>query len=91
MKKQMIYNSANKSERTVHMKYKIIVLSSVTYALKAQSILAREGIDTRLEKLSRTRTLKGCGYGLRISSVMLDRAVKLLNNERIRIVEIIDY
>lgn len=73
------------------MIYKIIVLSSVTYALKAQGMLAREGIDTRLEKLSRTRTLKGCGYGLRISSSKLDRAAQLLNVERIRIVEIIDY
>jgi hypothetical protein len=73
------------------MRYKIIVLSSVTYALKAQGMLAREGVDTRLEKLSRTRTLKGCGYGLRVLSSNLDKAVKLLNLERIRIVEIIDY
>ena len=73
------------------MRYKIIVLSSVTYALKAQGMRARECVDTRLEKLSRTRTLKGCGYGLRISSSKLDRASQLLNVERIRIVEIIDY
>ena len=73
------------------MSFKIIVLSSVTYALKSQSILAREGIGTRLEKLSREKTLKGCGYGLRIENLKLNNAVRILNNERIRIVEIIDY
>ena len=73
------------------MIYKIIVLSSVTYALKAQSALAREGISARLEKLSSDRTLKGCGYGLRIDTVNLDKASRLLYSEKIKIVEIIDY
>lgn len=78
-------------ERNTHMLYKIIVFSSVTYALKAQGILVREGIPSHLEKLTRNMTLKGCGYGLRIERAQTDYAVKILNNEKIRIVEIIDF
>lgn len=73
------------------MIYCIIVMSSVTYALKAQSVLAREGIGTRLEKLTRNRTLKGCGYGLRIEKSKLAEAESLLKKEGVRIVEIIEY
>ena len=73
------------------MNYKIIVLSSVTYALKAQSVLVRDGINTRLEKLASERTAKGCGYGLRIENKHVDKAIILLRNEKIRIIEIIDY
>lgn len=73
------------------MIYAILVMSSVTYALKAQGILARHGIGTRLEKLNKNRSLKGCGYGLRIEKSKLDAAERLLAEENIRIVEIIDY
>ncbi len=73
------------------MIYSILVMSSVTYALKAQGILARQGIGTRLEKLNKNRSLKGCGYGLRIERSKLDLAERLLEEENIRIVEIIRY
>lgn len=72
------------------MIYCIMVMSSVTYALKAQSLLAREGIGTRLEKLTRNRTLKGCGYGLRIERNKLAEAESLLKKDGVRIVEVID-
>lgn len=73
------------------MIYSILVMGSVTYALKAQGILARQGIGTRLEKLNKNRSLKGCGYGLRIERNKLDLAERLLAEENIRIVEIIRY
>lgn len=73
------------------MIYSILVMSSVTYALKAQGLLARQGIGTRLEKLNKNRSLKGCGYGLRIERSKLGIAERLLAEENIRIVEIIDY
>ena len=72
------------------MIYNVIVLSSVTYALKAQGILNRAGINTKLEKLNKDRTLKGCGYGLKIDGTKLNKATAVLKNEKIRIVEIID-
>lgn len=71
--------------------YSIMVMSSVTYALKAQGVLSREGIGTRLEKLTKTQTSKGCGYGLRIEKSKLSEAVSILKNEKIRIIEITEY
>ena len=74
-----------------NMIYCIIVMSSVTYALKAQSILARDGIGSRLEKLTRNRTLKGCGYGLRIEKSKLSQAESALKTEGVKIVEVVEY
>jgi hypothetical protein len=71
------------------MIYSIMVMSSVTYALKAQGILAREGIGTRLEKLNKSQTLKGCGYGLRVDKSKLPEAAAIMKREKIRIIEII--
>lgn len=73
------------------MMYGILVMSSVTYALKAQGVLARNGIGTRLEKLNKNRSLRGCGYGLRIEKSKINAAQRLLSDENIRIVEIVDY
>ncbi len=73
------------------MIYSIIVFSSVTYALKAQSLLAREGIGTRLEKLNKDQTLKGCGYGLRIEKKKIAEATSILKKEKVKIVEVIEY
>ncbi len=71
--------------------YSIMVMSSVTYALKAQGILARAGMGTKLEKLNKSRSLKGCGYGLKIERAWLDRAQELLKGENIKVVEIIEF
>lgn len=73
------------------MIYCIMVMSSVTYALKAQGVLAREGIGTRLEKLTKTQTSKGCGYGLRMEKSKLSEAVGILKKEKINVVEVIEY
>lgn len=73
------------------MIYSILVMSSVTYALKAQGILDREGIGTRLEKLNKSQTLRGCGYGLRIEKSKVEKATGILKDEHIRLMEIIDY
>lgn len=73
------------------MIYCIMVMSSVTYALKGQSILAQNGLGTRLEKLTRNKSLKGCGYGLRIEKLKLTEAQSILKKEGVKVVEIIDY
>lgn len=73
------------------MIYCIMVFSSVTYALKAQGVLSKEGIGTRLEKLNKNQTLKGCGYGLRIERSKLSEATRIMKREKIRVVEVIDY
>lgn len=73
------------------MRYRILVMSSVTYALKAQGILAHEGIPTRLEKLLKDQSVRGCGYGLRIENSKIPRAKEILGAQNIKVTEIIEY
>ena len=69
------------------MGYTVIVLSSVTYALKAQRILMSQGISSLLEKLTTTQSKRGCGYGLRVTDANLERALSILKKERIRVTD----
>ena len=77
-------------ERSIFMNRTVIVLSSVTYALKAQKVLIENGISGILEKLSADRTGKGCGYGVKIASANLERAVEILRKNRIRVMATLD-
>lgn len=58
--------------------YKTLVLSSVTYAHKAQSILSRAGIRSTIMRSAAVRAVKGCAYGLRLQAEQVDRAAELL-------------
>lgn len=69
------------------MGYTVIVLSSVTYALKAQRILMTQGISSLIEKLTSTQSKRGCGYGVRVADATLERALTVLKKERIRVTD----
>lgn len=71
------------------MSYTVIVLSSVTYALKAQGILTGEGIKTNIEKLTQTQSRKGCGYGLRVSDINVNSALAILKREHIKVTDLV--
>lgn len=71
------------------MTYNIIIFSSVTYALKAQSLFEKEGIKGRLEKLKKDYKLNGCGYGLKIRNSDVLEAQKIANREGIKIIDIL--
>jgi len=45
-----------------------IILSSVTYAVRAREVLLRYDIKALCEKLPASVTGCGCGYGLRVCS-----------------------
>ena len=69
------------------MGYTVIVLSSVTYALKAQRILMTQGISSLIEKLTSTQSKRGCGYGVRVADANLESALTVLKKERIRVTD----
>lgn len=46
------------------MKENNIKFKSMTMAIKAQKLLEKEKIKTKLEKVSNLRSLNGCGYQL---------------------------
>lgn len=56
----------------------IMVLSSVTYAMKARDLLSAQGIRSELTRSSAIRKVRGCGYGLRIRTQDKERALGIL-------------
>jgi len=72
------------------MEYRYIVFSSVTYSLRAMSLLQKIGIASRLEKIKNIPSLGGCGYALAVKSNMLDSAVDAIVRDGTRIIEILD-
>lgn len=73
------------------MDTKYLIFSSVTYALRAMSLLKSKGLGSRLEKIKNISSLNGCGYALAVDMRILDAAVSLIQNEGIRIIDILDY
>lgn len=61
---------------------RLIVVSSVTYALKSRDLLFQRGIKAYIERLPRTRE-SGCGYGVYVpqrtdeASALRDAGVKV--------------
>ena len=69
--------------------YKTLVLSSVTYAHKAQSILSRAGIRSTIMRSAAVRAVKGCAYGLRLQAEQVDRSAELLAAQSISVLAIV--
>ena len=72
------------------MNTKYLVFSSVTFALRSMTLLKRYGIDSRLEKIKDISSLGGCGYALALKKDIVDNALYLINNEGIRVIDILD-
>ena len=57
---------------------KIIILSSVTYALKAQELLKTNGIYANITRSRAVRNIRGCGYGISFDKSLGEKAQGLL-------------
>ena len=58
----------------------VIIVSSVTYAMKGQSALSERGITSARTRAEGVRCVKGCGYGLRIYGDISEAALTLKRN-----------
>lgn len=67
----------------------IILLTSITYVYKSQNILSNNGIKSGVKKLQARHSRKGCGYGLEVHEYDLYESTRLLEEQRIKIIEII--
>ena len=65
------------------MSKQFIVVGSVTYAMRGRDALSRNGIGSRIEKISNSK-LGGCGYALYVPD-NFDEAVRLLREKGIKI------
>ncbi len=65
---------------------KVLVLSSITYALKAQELLKNNGIYATLTRSRAVRSVRGCGHGLSFDEALYEKAKTLLVDSGIPIV-----
>lgn len=63
-----------------------IKLSSVTYALKAKTILSRYGVYAQVERNPHPQKNEGCGYRLIVPETTLN-VLDVLREERIKVLE----
>lgn len=62
----------------------LILVTSITYAMKGRDLLNNKGINASLERTVRLRNAGGCGYGLYVPK-RTDEAEILLKQAGIRI------
>ena len=67
----------------------VIRLSSVTYSIRAQKLLERQGIKAYIRKLSQDRRSGGCGYGLEVYG-HLPTILGQLSASGIRVLEVVE-
>lgn len=73
-------NSVNKA---------ILLLSSITYAIRAQKLLERHGIATTMKKITGDASSnQGCGYGLELTAEPA-AAIKLLGESGIKVTNVL--
>lgn len=71
------------------MSRQLIIVSSITYAMKAKSILKSKGIYVDITKTSKYSVQQGCGYAL-ILSKNVEQAIEILKNNNINILGVVD-
>lgn len=67
----------------------ILVVGSITYALKAQQILNSYGISCYIERNEELKARYGCGYALKIKR-SFSQAVELCRKNQIKILAVLD-
>ena len=72
------------------MDCEFLIVSSITYALKAKSELESHGIVCKVEKIKNVAALGGCGHGLKVSKSISNTARRYLNLAGIKVVDTVD-
>lgn len=66
------------------MEKPLIMMSSVTYAMRGRELLRKHGIKSTIERTPKNKVLQGCGYSL-YAGDRTDEAIQLLQQNGIRI------
>ena len=72
------------------MSQPMIVVSSITYAMRGQKILEKQGIPSRMERNVKAMNKYGCGYGLRVNAGSEERAKVILLRSGIKVLAVIN-
>ena len=68
----------------------MIVIGSITFAMKGQELLARNGIRSSVERIYRNSGGRGCGYGLLVPG-RTDEAVVILQGAGIPVTDRLEW
>lgn len=68
----------------------MIVIGSITYAMKGQELLTRNGIRSSVERIYRNMGGRGCGYGLLVQN-RADDAEKILKQADIPVSDRVEW
>ncbi len=71
------------------MDCEFLIVDSITYAIKAKSILDDFGIPSKTEKIKNVASNGGCGYGIRVSKDVSKIAQRYISASGIKITKII--
>lgn len=66
-----------------------LIVSSITYAMKAKGELDKNGIYSKVEKVKNVPSLGGCGFGVRVRKANSGYAQRILAVSGIRVLEVI--
>lgn len=72
------------------MDCKYLIVSSVTYAIKAKNELEKIGIYSKVEKVKNLKSLNGCGFGVKVRRNEAVMAQRVLSAAGIRVLEAVD-
>lgn len=67
----------------------LIIVKSITYAMRGQQLLNDAGISAYIDRNIGAASKYGCGYGVRVRSAEARRAADLLQAAGIRVVDIL--
>ena len=67
---------------------KMIIVGSVTYAMKGKDLLFEKGIKAYIERTKRTKEY-GCGYGIVVADE-IEAALAVLKKNNVNILAVID-
>ena len=76
--------SCNKNTGGIVVGKPLIVVGSVTFAIKGRDLLARSGIRSSVERTPRSSGFEGCGYSIYVPD-RTDEAERILIRNGIRI------
>lgn len=68
----------------------LILVESITYAIKGRDILNRNGFRAIIQKIIKNKELKGCGYAIYVKE-RADEAADFLNKSGIKVVSRTDW
>lgn len=71
------------------MEKSIIVVKSITYAMRGQQLLNNYGISAYIERNTGAASKYGCGYSVRVKTVEAARAAEILKSSGIRVVDVL--